>query len=281
MKNTTTLLVLNEDTPDPYIRDVAEAVREDDTHLCCYLLGAGVTPPVMAFGAPPYGTFEVSDNWKELLDEARNKQRARVAQIEEILAHAGVSGDVQSLLCATAEIGDIIARRARVCDIAMLAPNLRDTPQFLREACYGILFKSPAGLMVNGTTSLKARNIMVAWDSSQTAAAAVRVALPYLKAADQVRIACFDPVASQYRDGADPGTDVAAWLSHHGCKVDVSQYPSGGAEIGECIMDRARETGADLVVLGAYGHSRLIQAVFGGTTRSMLEQTDLPVLMAH
>ncbi|MFY0312091.1 universal stress protein, partial [Leisingera sp. D0M16] len=91
----------------------------------------------------------------------------------------------------------------------------------------------------------------------------------------------FDPDLTDERDGEDPGTDAAAWLSHHGCNVTVSQFPSGGRDVGPAIQDRAREAGADLVVMGAYGHSRLREAVFGGTTRTMIEQTELPVLFAH
>ncbi|MFY0312802.1 universal stress protein, partial [Leisingera sp. D0M16] len=91
----------------------------------------------------------------------------------------------------------------------------------------------------------------------------------------------FDPDMSDARDGEDPGADAAAWLSHHGCTVTLSQFPTGGHDTGSAIQDRAREAGADLVVMGAYGHSRLREAVFGGTTRSMLEQTALPVLFAH
>ncbi|MFC6582283.1 universal stress protein [Sulfitobacter aestuariivivens] len=74
---------------------------------------------------------------------------------------------------------------------------------------------------------------------------------------------------------------MAKWLSHHGCNVTVSQFPSGGREVGQAIQDRATELGADLVVMGAYGHARMIQTVLGGTTRTMMEQTDLPLMLAH
>ncbi|MGB5863213.1 MAG: universal stress protein, partial [Sulfitobacter sp.] len=139
----------------------------------------------------------------------------------------------------------------------------------------------PVGFVINGKAGQKCDRVFVAWDSSDTAASAVHAALPYLKEAKEVVIACIDPVISVERDGQDPGTDVAAWLSHHGCTVTVSQFPSAGRNVAQCIHDRAREFGADLVVMGAYGHARMIQTVFGGTTRTMLDQTDLPVLFAH
>ena len=82
-------------------------------------------------------------------------------------------------------------------------------------------------------------------------------------------------------DGEDPGSDVGTWLSRHGCNVTVQQYPSGGKLISTAIIDNAEEFGADLVVMGAYGRSRLLERVFGGTTQEMLDKKALPVLFAH
>ncbi len=281
MKNSTILLMLNNETDDKYIDEVARAAMNDNIHVSCFMASAGVTMPPMIYGAPLYGTVDVSDNWQQLLNEALAKQRKRVEEIEQILAKVGGSADVQSALCSPSDISDHIARRAGVCDLAILAPNLRDTPHILNEAAYGVLYKSPIGLMANAVPNLKVKHVFIAWDSSHSASSAVHRALPCLKEAEQVTVVCFDPITSQRGAGADPGADLASWLSHHGCSVTVSQEPSGGKGIATCIQVRASELGADLVVMGAYGHSRLIQAVFGGTTRAMLEQTELPILMAH
>ncbi|WP_280322803.1 universal stress protein [Sulfitobacter faviae] len=94
-------------------------------------------------------------------------------------------------------------------------------------------------------------------------------------------MALFDPVSISAYDGENPGTDVAAWLTHQGCNVAVQQYASGGEDIGTAILKRAKETGADLIVMGAYDHSRLREMVFGGTTRSLIEQSAFPVLLSH
>lgn len=281
MENRTTLFILDLDTPDAVISATAEEAAQNKTHLACLLLGPAPALPVYSYGVPPYGGMNVPDNWSETVDEVRTQLKDRGNNIEKLLARAAVSGDVQPVLCATVDVRKIVARRARVCDMAYIAPNLRDAPNVMREAAYGVLFHSPIGLMVNAAPSLKADTIFVAWDSSEAAARSVHMALPYLKEAKSVTVGCFDPKANADRDGADPGADVATWLSHHGCNVTLSQYPSGGREIGQCIQDRASEIGADLVVMGAYGHSRLIEAVLGGTTRTMAEQTDLPVLFSH
>ncbi len=281
MKNATTLFVINQATPDAVIKEMAEAASENQTHLSCLLIGAMPVLPMYAYGVAPYGGLNFPDNWDELVAEAREKQRQRVNQVEAIIGKVGVSGDVRSAFCTPNEVRHHVAQSARVCDVAHLAPNLRENKTLMNDAAHGVLFHSPVGLMLNGSPSAAVKRALVAWDSSKASSRAAHVALPYLKEADEVVVACFDPIMTPDKEGPDPGTDVAAWLSHHGCNVTVSQFPSGGREIGEAIQSRAKEVGADLVVLGAYGHARMIQAVFGGTTRTMLEQTSLPILMAH
>jgi nucleotide-binding universal stress UspA family protein len=281
MKNTTTLLVIDPDTPDAVIAEHAEAARERDIHLRCLMLGSAPAMPVYAYGTPPYGGMNIPDNWGEALNDVRKELTRRKAAIESVLAHSGASADVQSLLCATIDIKNIVALHARVCDVAYIAPDLHNTLGVMREAAHGVLFKSPVGVIINGAPSKPVKRVFIAWNSSEAAAKAVHVALPYLREADEVIIACFDPDTSRDKEGGDPGTDVAAWLSHHGCNVTVSQFPTGGREVAQCIQDRANEQGADLIVLGAYGHARMMQAVFGGTTRTMTEQTMQQVLLAH
>lgn len=281
MKNMTILLVIDPETPDVMISELAESAFQEQTHLSCLMIGPAPALPMYAYGISPYGSMNIPDNWGETVEIAQKGMVERVTEIEVLLARSGVSADMQSVMCPTMEIKDIVARRARVCDIAHIAPNLRDTPDVMREVAHGILFKSPIGLMLNASPSHQPDCVFVAWNSSEAAAKAVHVALPYLRAAKEVIIACFDPVSTSDREGADPGTDVATWLSHHGCSVTVSQFPAGGREVAQCIQDRAKEQGADLVVMGAYGHARMIEAIFGGTTRTMIDQTDLPVLLAH
>ncbi|MFT6075911.1 MAG: nucleotide-binding universal stress UspA family protein [Yoonia sp.] len=281
MNRRTILFVMTADTPDHQISDAAEAATAAQDHLICLILGASPALPMYAYGVPPYGGMNIPDNWTELVTEAQKQQRDRVQEVETLLAKSNASGDVQSAMCVTMDVKHRVAQAARVCDEAYLAASLRDTPEILREAASGILFHSPIGFRLNGSPSQKPKRVFVAWDSSEAASSAVHAALPYLKDAQEVVIGCIDPVITSERDGQDPGTDVAAWLSHHGCKVTVSQFPSGGREVGQCIQDRAREFGADLMVMGAYGHARMIQTVLGGTTRSMIEQLDLPILLAH
>lgn len=277
MNRRTKLFVMNAETPDSVIAEAAEIAAKHQNHLTCLLIGPAPILPMYAYGVPPYGTMNIPDNWSEMVLEAQAKQSERVDEIEAILAAHDTSGDVRPVMCATADVKHWVARSARVSDEAHIAASLRDDPGVFREVIYGVILHSPIGLRVNGSTSSDLGRVFIAWDDSEAAASAAHAALPYLQQAKEVMIACIDPV----NDGQDPGTDVAAWLSHHDCNVTVSQFPSGGRDIAQCIQDRAREFGADLVVMGAYGRTQLFQAVFGGTSRSMMEQTDVPVLFAH
>ena len=278
MNNTTTLFVIGLKTSDKIIGDWAEAATENQTHLSLLIVGLAPMLPFYAYGYPPYSGVTIPENWGEMLEETHKAYNDRVGQIEALLAHHGTSGDVRAVKCTTVDIKHIVAQQARVSDVVHVADNLRDSPEIMREVGYGALFHSPVGLILNAAPTSSAKRIFVAWDSSATAARSLHVALPYMKNAKEVVIACFDATIN---DDVDPGTDVAAWLSHHGCNVTVSQYSSGGLEIGKCIQNRASELGADLIVMGAYGHARIFEAVFGGTTVSMMEQTKLPVLFAH
>ena len=122
---------------------------------------------------------------------ARKALSERETQIETLLARTGVSADIQSLLCATIDIKNIGAQHARVCYIAVIAAQSAVTK---REAAYGVLFRSPIGLMLNALPSKQINHVFVAWNGSEAAAATVHAALPYLRAAKELTVARFDPV---------------------------------------------------------------------------------------
>lgn len=281
MKNTTTLLAIDINTPDSVIVDLADRAFQEQTHLNCMMIGPDPIQPMYAYGAFPYGGMNVADNWGEVFNTSHKALTDRVSEVETILLRSGASADVQSVMCPLADIKNVVARQARVCDTAHIASNLRTDTDVMREVAHGILFNSPIGLMLNASPSTQVERVFIAWNNGEAASSAVHAALPYLRQAKDVVVACFDPVSIEKGVAIDPGTDVAAWLSHHGCSVTVSQFPTGGRDVAICIQERAKEQGADLIVMGAYGHIRMIEAIFGGTTRTMMEQTEQPVFLAH
>lgn len=124
------------------------------------------------------------------------------------------------------------------------------------------------------------RRVAVAWNQSREALVAIRRALPLLIAASKVDIVIVDP-PTHGPEKTDPGGMLSQMLARHGVRVEVSVLAKTMPKVSEVLSRHVTETGADLLVMGAYGHSRFRQAILGGATRSMLEQAAFPVLMAH
>ncbi|HEV7816022.1 MAG TPA: universal stress protein [Janthinobacterium sp.] len=132
------------------------------------------------------------------------------------------------------------------------------------------------------------RNILIAWNASKEASRAVSAALPLLKRAGKVSIAIVDLQHNAEAHGRDPGADIALYLKRHGVgdtSIVRRETPARGlkrpADAGETLLSLAAELAADLLVMGAYGHSRFREIILGGATRSILKSMTLPVLMMH
>jgi len=94
-----------------------------------------------------------------------------------------------------------------------------------------------------------------------------------------IEVLAVDP--ERYRDhGREPETDIARHLARHGVEVDIQRVSSGGEDTGRVLLSQAASFGADLLVMGAYGHSRLSEWIFGGVTKTVLREAELPVLMS-
>jgi nucleotide-binding universal stress UspA family protein len=124
------------------------------------------------------------------------------------------------------------------------------------------------------------KRVLVAWNASAEAARAVADALPLLARAERVEVIVFEggPPGDH---GEEPGADAALYLARHGVKATVSRYGIPRVDVGSQILTRAADMSVDLIVMGAYGHSRLRELVLGGATRTILESMTVPVLMSR
>ena len=242
--------------------------------------------PVLAYVLTPhpYGVPTVPDSWVEQRNAMARSLGEHQKASRDYLLSQGLSGEVDTLCVEPAAFHDLVALRAIFADYCVVQDSLRSNKSAFDNIVYGLLFEAPGPVILNAEQNAKALspdNVMIAWNSSLQAIRAVRAALPMLKTAKEVTIACFDPDPSRYADGQNPGADLATWLSHHGVTVTVQEYATGRQNVGDAITMRARETTADLLVMGAYGRHRWNERFFGGTTETMITQRDLPVLLAH
>ena len=125
------------------------------------------------------------------------------------------------------------------------------------------------------------KNVLVAWNGSREACRAVSDALPLLKKANRVTVMAVDPEIGEFGHGALPGADLARFLAHHDVNVEARNDPGAVADVGEELLSRIADCAADLLVMGAYGHARAREWVFGGATRTILRSMTVPVLMSH
>lgn len=126
------------------------------------------------------------------------------------------------------------------------------------------------------------QRVLVAWNASREATRAVREALPLLTTAKQVHILAVNPETGDYRGhGEEPGADIALYLSRHGINAEAAQTVSGAVSVANTILSRAADLNADLICMGAYGHSRLRELTMGGVTHRIMREMPVPVLLAH
>ena len=131
------------------------------------------------------------------------------------------------------------------------------------------------------TLERAATHIVVAWNCSREAALAIRGALPLLRLAEQVVVLEGDPVENPFGLRYLPKLDLRTWLTRHGVAAEFRAFKPPTKERGAALLEAAHALSADLIVMGAWGHSRITELVLGGTTRHLFQSSDLPLLVAH
>lgn len=274
----TILAVTGLEANDDDLHRAAELCGEIDAHLSVLVLAVAAPPPAGEYAAM------ASDVWARERKEDAERLDARTEAVSKLVAALPVPGDVASDYVEQAWADDAIGRRARYTDLVLAGPGLRDNPTLWDKMLEGVLFSSgtPLLLVPQGVTpSLRPERVTVAWDARPEASRAVRAALDLIVGAKEVSLALVDPVAGNAVYGEEPGADLATYLSRHGARVTVDRLPSQGRSVADILRRHATDKDAELMVMGAYGHSRLRERLFGGVTKSMLEQPPVPVLMAR
>lgn len=189
------------------------------------------------------------------------------------------------------EAGAGVSLLARTADLVVLGQadpgakaNLADLPvHVVTNAGRPVLIVPFAGQQAT-----LGRRILVSWDGGREAARALQLALPLLKDAAAVTIAVFEVAADEHKAADALAADPRPWLARHGVTATLAVHAldhqrrlNRRHEVGERLLSLAADVEADLLVMGAYGHSRFRQALLGGVTKTVLEAMTLPVLMAH
>lgn len=214
-------------------------------------------------------------------DEAQ-AENARVS-FEDRIRRDGLSGEWRAVRGRAVET---IAMQARYADLTILGQPRpgSDEARLAGELLEGVLFASGRPVLMvpyAGQFGAVGNRVVIGWNATREATRAVADALPFLVGAAEVVLLAINPSPGLEGHGELPAADMAQHLARHGVRATAQQVVSHDVGEADVLLNSAADLGADLIVMGAYGHSRLRQMVFGGVTRGILPRMTVPVLLSH
>ncbi len=240
------------------------------------LVGLFTRPPHMT---PPavVGRAASAAFLREMEAGLRDQEEVVKAEFERATAKAGVSAEWHNY---DGEIIEGLAYQSHVSDLLVVSQT---PPETIEDIVTGN--RPDHAMMVAGCGTLivphgdgpaeTGKRVVIAWERTREARRAVHDAMPILRRASSVTIL----TCRATRDR--PGEVLRAHLERHGVRADVRADYGSNDEIGEIVLEHAAELSADLIVMGAFGHSRLREMVLGGTTAHMLSRSTVPLLMSR
>jgi nucleotide-binding universal stress UspA family protein len=258
------------------IAHAAGLARTLDAHLTGIYIHQ--MPDILSITDPSGSAF-----LQRLIEESVAEAEATTEALDGRFRQLGLTYELRRPEVYPGQVGSELASEARQSDLFVGTRPYGDPNkgQWIEEA---VLFLSGRPCLLlppsfQGRSSYD--NVLVAWKNTREAARAVADAVPLLKKAKSVVVAIVDeqPGATEEQRRA-PDEDIGRYLSRHGIKAEV-HIIDGWTNTGAALRNEAVRTAADLIVMGAYGHSRLREWMLGGATRDVLSSAAVPVLVAH
>jgi nucleotide-binding universal stress UspA family protein len=219
----------------------------------------------------------------DLIRETEAQSRARgehlVALVQTEAAERAVHLTTSLSTAAPAFLGEAATMEARYFDLAILGWDAGD--EMSRSAAEAVAFGSgrPTVLLPSSATFGPAEHVAIAWDGSRVAARAVADAAPFLQRAGRTTV--FTVVDEKPLDDKSIAERLATSLGKRGIAADAISIRAEDSPIGISLQEHALKHGADLLVMGAYGHSAVRDFILGGATEDILDDLRLPILCSH
>jgi nucleotide-binding universal stress UspA family protein len=261
---------------------VGQIAQATDAHLDALALGVDRTQ----IGYSYVGTGGV------FLQIAQDKAEADARAVEQAIKAAlkkqgpTLRWASEAALTQLGALTELVSSRLRFADLVVLGlpygPGRGAEEEAVLETA---LFDAKAPVLVlpdadNGRDVAHPKHVVLAWNQSQEALAAARAAMPLLQQAKMVSVTVIDP-PTHGPERSDPGGLLCQMLVRHGVRAEVVVLAKSTPRVSDTLVRHVLDVDADLLVMGAYGHSRFREFLLGGATRDMLENATIPVLMAH
>jgi nucleotide-binding universal stress UspA family protein len=264
----------------PTLRAAARLCAAQDGHLDVLGLGVDRVLAGYSYMGLDMGAVQVALERAEQ-DAGRVAAAARAALGAE---SPTLRATVEAASVQQAALAQVIGHRARFADLVILPRPYGTEDEAGAEAVLeAALFDGRAPVLVppdGAELEAEPKHVVVAWNQSAEAMAAVRHALPFLRQAEAVTLCVIDP-PRHGPERSDPGGALCQMLVRHGVRAEVTVLAQSLPRLSDVLLRHVTDQKADLLVMGAYGHSRLREAILGGATRDVLEGAPVAVLMAH
>ncbi|MHA1600034.1 MAG: universal stress protein [Alphaproteobacteria bacterium] len=218
-----------------------------------------------------------------LEEQVQERTRAVMAQFAETMTKNGLTADGRTANSPASQVPEIVGLHARYADMVILGQSepvqRSDAGNHLAENV--IMSAGRPALMIPyiGAGKRLGQHVLIAWDAGREAARAVNDALPFLRRAEKVSILVIN--SDQGGHGPEPGADIALHLARHGVQAEAQHLAAVDISVANALLSRLVDLDIDLLVMGAYGHSRLREWILGGVTREIFQQMTVPVFMSH
>jgi len=254
----------------------AEAVAElFDAHLTG--LQVHVLPELIEYSDPAGSGF-----LQTLLVESHEAAQKFHDSLAERFSALRVPHELRRLDVYPSTVGNELAAVARIADL-FIGTRPYGVPTREERIEEAVLFKSGRGCLLvppGGKSPARFDTVFVAWNNTREAARALAESMPFLRRARQVIVGIAEQHGASEQYGEAVGADIGRHLSRQGVVAEIRPI-NGWANAGEGLLNEARKSSADLVVMGGYGHSRFREWVLGGVTRHLLTHATVPILIAH
>lgn len=259
--------------------DVAHQIAEKfGGHVTALCLAT--QPSLQAVG---YGGYAGALN-ETAMTAAREEAALLEQDARAALDRIGGSWETRKATAFPENVAAIFAALARYADLTVVGRPYGGSHQETRvRLAEGALFDGGQGALIcpDAPVGEFGARVTLAWNGGPEALRAARAALPFLIAAEAVDIVTVDAEDIVAGMSGEPGADIATLLARHGVKADIRVLPREGRRVSDVIMGHVVDSGASLLVAGAYGKSRFREAIFGGATREFLHDSPAPTLLAH
>lgn len=249
--------------------------RRNDAHL------VGLNA-VTALRMPAYAAAEAGAVLIEAQQRAFAEQSRRAKEtFEKAVGAAGLSKT--EWRSSEADAVDAVTLHSRYADLVVLSqPHATDNGSVEDDFAERVVLACGRPvLMIPYADSFKStgERVLVAWNASREATRALTDAIPMLREAREVKVIAINPEGADH--GAMPASDISLYLARHGVRAEAVVDYGDDIDVGNELLSRAADYNSDLIVMGAYGHSRVRELIMGGATRTIITSMTVPVLLSH